>query len=185
MDTVCSLTTYGSVLAAVLSDRVVYVALDAGVPVVVTRPVGLLQLLLASQAHQVQGGGREEAKRVLGKYDWRRCSPAVLASMCDQGQKRLRGPWQHMTWLPLQHLLGLLSVRQVSTLSVPSGLNGARGRWQSARLGGAVQEVGHACVARGALATAAQAFVRAGLCGSEGVCGRCTSLLMVMMTRAL
>ena len=45
---------------------------------------------------------------MLGKYDWQRCSPAVLASMCDQGQEKIA--WalaQHMTWLPLQHLLGL------------------------------------------------------------------------------
>ena len=169
VDTVCSLTTYGGVLAAVLSDRVVYVALDAGVPVVVTRPVGLLQLLLASQAHQVQGGGREEAKRVLGKYDWQRCSPAVLASMCDQGQEKIA--WalaQHMTWLPLQHLLGLAfrCAKYRHCLSLLDSMARA-GAGSLRALAERYKEVGHACVARGALATAAQAFVRAGLCGSE------------------
>jgi hypothetical protein len=191
------LDTCGGKLAACLSDRIVYVAQEHGVPFIVSRPIGLLDLLLrgggrlgetgeagaaparggeysTSDPEEVTTRGRGHgistaAAHVLERFDCRRSSPELLAALCEAGEKPLA--WalsQRMPWLPLHHVLGLAF--QCGKHKYCIGLMDAMARSGASTLRALAQhyrEVGQACLECDARATAAQAFVRAGLCGWE------------------
>ena len=197
LETLCTLDTCGGKLATCLPDRIVYVAQEHGVPFIVSRPIGLLNLLLRgggllaqarngdaaptrvgenceSDLGEVARRGRgcgvsTAAAHVLERFDCRRSSPELLAALCDAGEKPLA--WalsQRMPWLPLHHLLGLAF--QCGKHKYCIGLMDAMARSGASPLRVLAQhyrEVGQACIECEARATAAQAFVRAALCGWE------------------
>ena len=194
LETLCMLDTCGGKLAACLSDRIVYVAQEHGVPFIVSRPIGLLDLLLRGGGRLGEAGeggaaptrGGEYSKsdparrgrghgistaaaHVLERFDCRRSTPELLAALCEAGEKPLA--WalsQRMPWLPLHHVLGLAF--QCGKHKYCIGLMDAMARSGASTLRALAQhyrEVGQACLECDARATAAQAFVRAGLCGWE------------------